>query len=68
MHIKYQGENLISALKNGHINIWNYLKRNLIKKIEISSPISFLDIFKKKFIFLGCEDGKIRIINMDEGK
>ncbi len=40
----------------------------LIKKIENMSPITCLSIYNKIFGCLSSEDGKIRIINLDEGK
>ena len=59
---------LVVALRNGNVVIWNHLKSNLIKKIENVSLISSILSFQKKFICFASEDGKIRIINMDEGK
>lgn len=59
---------LVVALKNGQVAIWNHHRASLIKKIENVSPIRTLLQFQKKFICFTTEDGKIRIVNMDEGK
>lgn len=59
---------LVVALKNGQVAIWNHHRASLIKKIENVSPIKTLMQFQKKFICFSTEDGKIRIVNMDEGK
>ena len=59
---------LVVALRNGHVMIWNHLKSNLIKKIENISPITTLLSFQKKYVCFGSDDGKVRIINMEEGK
>ena len=55
-------------MKNGQVAIWNHHRASLIKKIENVSPIKCLLQFQKKFIVFTSEDGKIRIVNMDEGK
>lgn len=59
---------LVVALKNGHVAIWNHFKANVVKKIENLSPISSILSFQKKFVCLVSQDGKIRLVNMDEGK
>lgn len=59
---------LVCALKNGHVAIWNHIKANMIKKIENVSPIRAVVHFQRKYICFSSEDGKIRIINMDEGR
>jgi WD40 repeat protein len=59
---------LVVALKNGQVAIWNHHRSSLIKKIENVSPIKTLMQFQKKYICFSTEDGKIRIVNMDEGK
>jgi hypothetical protein len=64
----YGDSMLVVALKNGQVAIWNYHKASLMKKIENVSPIKHLIQFQKKYICLTSEDGKIRIVNMDEGK
>ena len=63
------GENLlVVALKNGQVAIWNHLKASLIKKIENISPIKHILAFQKKYICFTSEDGKARVVNMDEGR
>lgn len=59
---------LVVALKNGNVAIWNYLKATVVKKIENLSPITSILNFQRKFICLVSVDGKIRIVNMEEGK
>jgi len=59
---------LVCALKNGQVAIWNHLKANMIKKIENVSPIRAVVHFQRKYICFSSEDGKVRIINMDEGR
>jgi hypothetical protein len=59
---------LVVALKNGHVAIWNHVKASLMKKIENLSPIRDILTFQKKYICFSSDDGKIRIVNMDEGR
>jgi WD40 repeat protein len=59
---------LVVALKNGQVAIWNHQRASLIKKIENVSPIKSLMQFQKKYIVFTSEDGKVRIVNMDEGR
>ena len=59
---------LVVALKNGQVAIWNHHRANLIKKIENVSPIRCLLAFQKKYIVFTSDDGKIRVVNMDEGR
>ena len=59
---------LVVAQKNGQVAIWNYHKAALMKKIQNVSPIRALIQFQRKYLCLVSEDGKIRIVNMDEGK
>ena len=59
---------LVVALKNGHVAIWNHRKASLMKKIENMSPIRNILQFQKKYICFTSEDGKIRVVNMDEGR
>ena len=59
---------LVAALKNGQVAIWNHHRASLIKKIENVSPIRSLLQFQKQHIVFTSEDGKIRIVNMDEGR
>lgn len=59
---------LVVALKNGQVSIWNHHRANLIKKIENVSPIRSLMQFQKKYIVFTSDDGKVRIVNMDEGR
>lgn len=56
------------ALKNGQVAIWNHLKAALMKKIENLSPIKNILAFQKKYICFTSEDGKARVVNMDEGR
>ena len=48
--------------------IWNHQKVSLIKKIENMSPIRDIIAFQKKYICFTSDDGKARIVNMDEGR
>ena len=52
---------LVAALKNGHIAIWNHQRATLSKKIENISIVTNL-------ISFSSEDGKLRVVDMDEGK
>ena len=59
---------IVVALKNGQVAIWNYQKVSLVKKIENVSPIRSLLLFQKKYLTISSDDGKVRIVNMDEGR
>lgn len=59
---------LVAALKNGHVLIWNHLRSTLSKKIENSIPVTALLSFQKKYVCFSSEDGKLRVVDMDEGK
>jgi WD40 repeat protein len=59
---------LVCGLKSGQVAIWNHVKATMIKKIENVSPIRTVVHFQRKYICFSSEDGKIRIINMDEGR
>ena len=62
------GDNLlVVAMKNGEVAIWNYLKASLMKKIENVSSITNIIPFQKKYICFTSEDGKTRVIDMDQG-
>lgn len=64
----YGDKLLVCALKNGQVSIWNHFKATLIKKIENVSPIRSIIEFQKRYICFTSDDGKVRIVNMDEGK
>ena len=59
---------LVAALKNGHIAIWNHQRATLAKKIENISIVTQLLSFQKKYVCFSSEDGKLRVVDMDEGK
>lgn len=59
---------LVAALKNGHIAIWNHQRATLSKKIENISIVTNLISFQKKYVCFSSEDGKLRVVDMDEGK
>lgn len=59
---------MISALRSGHIYIWNHIKSTLIKKIENISIIRCLSIIGRKFVCIGLDDGKVRVVDLDEGR
>lgn len=67
--LKFQGDKyLVAALKNGQVAIWNHIKGTLVKKIENVSPIISVLSFQKKFVCFSSEDGKIRVVDMNEGR
>lgn len=59
---------LVVALRNGHIMIWNHIKSSLTKKIENVSTIHAMLSFQKRYVCFSSDDGKIRIIDMEEGR
>jgi WD40 repeat protein len=67
--MKFHGDSfLISALKNGQVLIWNHLRSTLSKKIENSIAVTSILSFQKKYVCFASDDGKLRAVDMDEGK
>ena len=67
--LKFQGDlYLVTALRNGQVAIWNHIRGTLVKKIENISPITSVLTFQKKYVCFSSEDGKIRVVDMNEGK
>ena len=58
--------NLISSCYDGNIRIFNFHSGNLIKKLKVHNQIIFeICLWKNDFLFVGCGDNKIRIIDLE---
>ena len=53
----------------GNINIWNFHSGELLKKIEINNIFIYdILLWNKKYLFLGCSDDTIKLIELDNYK
>jgi WD40 repeat protein len=53
----------------GNINIWNFHSGELLKKIEINKIFIYdILLWNKKYLFLGCSDYTIKLIELDNYK
>ena len=56
---------LIESCYDGLIRIWNFHTVKLISKINFSSGINSISLFKDNFIFASCYDKNIKILNLE---
>ena len=61
--------NLIESSYDGNIRIWNFHSGILLYKIETSSkPLNGICLWNNNFLFVGCNDNNIRLIDIDNKK
>ena len=69
--IIYKNENdinLMESSNSGIVRIWNFHTAELLKKISIQNERIFgICRWNKEYLFTGCFDGKIRLIQIDTG-
>ena len=60
---------IIESCNDGYIRIWSFHSKELIKKIRIKANYKWLYgiCLCNKFLFVGCEDNSIKILNLKEG-
>jgi len=60
---------LIESCNDGYIRIWDFHLGDLINKIKVSDEYLFgICLINNRHFCVGCEDKKIKIINLDEEK
>ena len=59
---------LIESSEDGHIRIWDFDLGILIKKIKIGNNfICGICLWNNDYLFVGCEDKKIELIDLNKG-
>ena len=60
---------LIDSCGDGNILIWDFLKALLLKKIKICDKgLREICLWNEEYIFVGCEDQSIKLINLNNGE
>ena len=59
---------LIDSCSDGNIRIYNFHSGELIKKIEASVGLYGLCLWDNNYLFVGCKDNSIKLIELDTGK
>ena len=61
--------NLIESGEDGNIRIWDFHKGKLMKKIKISNNALYgLCLWNKDYIFIGCKDKTIKLLDLQNEK
>ena len=55
---------LIGACQDEIIRIWDFHSGNLLNKIEINKILRGICIWNKNYLFVGCDDNTIKIIDL----
>ena len=59
---------LIESTDDGSIRIWDFNSGKLLKKIKISnSPLREICLWDNRYLFVGCDDKTIKLINYNTG-
>ena len=60
---------LIESSEEGIIRIWNFHKKDLLKKINtIKESIYSICLWNNNYLFVGCEDETIKLVNINNGE
>ena len=60
---------LIDSCDDGIIRIWNFYTGELINKIFTGyNPLRGICIYNENFIFIGCKDKTIKLVDINKGK
>ena len=60
---------LIEAGKRGYVRIWDFHSGKLLNKIKINkNGVSCLCLWNSEYIWAGCDDKKIRLVDLKSGK
>ena len=60
---------LMESSDDGNIRIWNFHSGLIIKIINCCNNYVYgITLWNEKYLFVGCEDEKIKLIDIDEGK
>ena len=58
---------LIESCYDGNIRIWNFHSGELIKKIKVANWLYGICLWNNKYLFVGCIDKTIKIIELKRG-
>ena len=59
---------LIESCDDGNIRIWDFHSGKLLKKIKVSSKLLYgICLWDYNHVFVGCEDKKIKLVDINEG-
>ena len=72
VYIKENIVNLVESSEDGNIRIWNFHTAELLKTISINDqggiyPLYGICLWNEKYLFVGCENNIIKLINLEEG-
>ena len=59
---------LIDSCDDGNIRIWNFHSGYLLNKIKFNAGINGICLLNNEYLFMGCDDQTIKIIQLSEGK
>ena len=59
---------LIDSCDDGNIRIWNFHSGDLLNKIKFNAGIEGICLLNNEYLFMGCDDQTIKIIQLNEGK
>ena len=60
---------LIEAGKRGYVRIWDFHSGRLLNKIKINkNGVSCLCLWNSEYMWAGCDDKKIRLVDLKSGK
>jgi len=69
MNKKKEVIELIGSSCDGNIRIWNFHSSLLLNKIKVSNRIlREICLWNKEYLFAGCDDKKIKLIDLNSGK
>ena len=66
IHEKNKDKELYTSSYDGNIRIFNFHNGILLKKIKINQILFEICLFKNDYLFVGCGDNKIKIINIKD--
>jgi len=60
---------IIESICDGQIRIWDFKRGYLLNRIKVSDYRVFgICLWNEKYLFVGCEDTKIKLIDLKNGK
>ena len=59
--------NLIESCGDEYVRIWSFHSGELLNKIEVNNGLYGLCLWNNKYIFAGCKNGMIKIIDLNNG-
>ena len=59
---------LIESSEDGNIRIWNFHSGQLLNKIKVNRGLFGICLWNNEYIFVGCEDNTIKIVDLNNNK